>query len=80
VLVTGDGFQARERVRVILSAGTSRRQHLVETSLTGSFTVSFQKTWFGPCQTFGAMAIGASGDGARVKPLPSRACMPLRSP
>jgi hypothetical protein len=81
VAVAGSHFKARESVRVTVTASGQSRTRYVRSTSSGSFTASFDITAGDRCtSSVRAVAIGAAGDRAYLKPLPLPACMPAKQP
>jgi hypothetical protein len=78
LVLRGEGFRSRERVRVTLSAPVAARK-FTRATVSGSFRVTFLQVSATRCDTIRVVVVG--GAGSRVlKLLPAPACMPLRSP
>ena len=75
----GEGFQARERVRVTLSAPVAERK-LTRATWVGTFRVTFLEVSTTRCDMVRVVAVGGQGSRATVKYLPAPACAPLRTP
>lgn len=71
----GAGFKARERVRVVVVAGT-RAAKSVTASAGGSFVVRFTGVGASSCAGFTATAIGNDGSRATFKRAPGQCPAP----
>lgn len=88
--VRGEGFKARERVRVEAQVLHSAQktsttadepaQRVVRASTTGTFRVVFTQITVDRCNTVRVVAIRRSGGEVVMKILPAPMCMPMRSP
>jgi hypothetical protein len=77
VTVRGAGFVAHERVRVTVSAKTTRT-HTVDANAAGAFTTRFLRWTIGGCTAYSISAKGSDGSRAfwRVAPM----CAPQLGP
>ena len=73
--IRGNGFHARESVRVDL-AGVATARRRVVASATGSLSARFESVAATRCDLIRAVAVGSRGSRAELKYLPSPACMP----
>ena len=73
--VKGIHFQSRERVRVTY-VGAIRRTRVVRARADGLFRVGFVDAAADPCSSFSILAVGSTGDRARLRHRPLPACAP----
>ena len=74
--VQGLHFRSGERVRVTL-VGSRRRARRVLVGAAGTFSVRFVDAAVDPCSSFSILAVGSSGDRARLRHKPLPACAPV---
>lgn len=72
VVVAGQHFRARERIRLVPSTGPAVS---VQASRAGSFTITLSRTFIGRCGGLSLRATGTRGSFASLK-LPRPACLP----
>jgi hypothetical protein len=77
LVVRGTGFEANERVRLVLSSASAQVWRTAETGDGGRFTMGFGVS-IGPCGRFTVQAVGSKGSRARL--LPRRAQIACVSP
>src|SRR5712692_6059582 len=72
------GFQAGERVVIVVSNDGQTFKKRAKAGAAGSFVVRFADVGVGPCDVLSARAVGNLGSLALLK-LPKRACLPERA-
>jgi hypothetical protein len=73
--VRGNGFAARERVRVQLSGGVTGTRRVTATA-RGTFTMRFADVNADRCSSVRVVARGSDGTRATLKYLPAPMCLP----
>ena len=77
ITVSGRGFRARERVRVVATLDEQRRSRMVRASSLGTFKVRFETLYEHPCSAGGTVrATGSLGSLAAAKVPPAPDCPP----
>jgi hypothetical protein len=66
VSVRGEGFHARERVRLVLHEGGDTHRRRARAGASGAFSATFKGTAIDRCEPFSITATGRAGSRARV--------------
>ena len=76
VTLHGTGFQPRERVRIVIVAGSAQSVRRTVATRVGRFVVKLESVDVNACTALSIRALGSDGTKATLKRLPGQCALP----